>query len=100
MEGRGTDSSNSSSVDGDKYLPFSCNSSTAVFQIVQLYPECFGYHTSWNFPFKFTRCRFGGLLCDTERGSGGIRQRTYSLWDYLDDHDLRGRITPTRRVSC
>ena len=32
-------------------------------------------------------CRFGNMLCDTERereALAGIRQRTYSIWDYLE----------------
>ena len=32
-------------------------------------------------------CRFGTLLCDSERERevvAGVRQRTYCMWDYLD----------------
>jgi len=61
-----------------------------VYQIVKLYPECFEFNTNYLLVFSehVYSCRFGSLLCDTERERemvAGIRQRTHSVWDYLDE---------------
>ena len=63
-----------------------------VFQIVQQYPECFEFNTKYVLLISehLYSCRFGNFLCDTERERelvAGIRQRTHSLWDYLDSRD-------------
>ena len=60
-----------------------------VFQIVNLYPETFEFNTKYLLLLSehVYSCRFGNFLCDTERERelvAGIRQRTRSLWDYLD----------------
>jgi myotubularin-related protein 1/2 len=94
-EGRGNDSSNSTSIDEGQISPIFLQFLDCVYQIVQLFPECFEFTTAYllELSFQVYSCRFGSLLCDTERERellAGIRQRTYSLWDYLDDQpDLR-----------
>lgn len=62
-----------------------------VYQIVQLYPECFEFNTTYllELSFHIYSCRFGSMLCDTERERevlAGIRQRTNSVWDYLEEN--------------
>jgi myotubularin-related protein 1/2 len=61
----------------------------AAYQIVQQYPECFEFNTEYLLQLSehIYSCRFGTFLCDTERERervAGIRQRTDSVWDYLD----------------
>jgi myotubularin-related protein 1/2 len=61
-----------------------------VHQIIKLYPECFEFNTKYLFVLSehIYSCRFGNLLCDTERERelvAGIRQRTHSIWDFLDE---------------
>ena len=61
-----------------------------VYQIVKLYPECFEFNLDYlrELSFHIYSCRFGNMLCDTERERevlAGIRQRTYSVWDHLDE---------------
>eukprot|EP00538_Stauroneis_constricta_P004277 CAMPEP_0119560898 /NCGR_PEP_ID=MMETSP1352-20130426/16134_1 /TAXON_ID=265584 /ORGANISM="Stauroneis constricta, Strain CCMP1120" /LENGTH=883 /DNA_ID=CAMNT_0007608967 /DNA_START=17 /DNA_END=2668 /DNA_ORIENTATION=- len=63
-----------------------------VFQIVQLYPECFEYNTAYILELSDSvySCQFGNMLCDTEREReelASIRQRTYSVWDHLDSQE-------------
>ena len=63
-----------------------------VYQIVHLYPECFEFNTNYLLELSshIYSCRFGSMLCDTERereSLAGIRQRTYSVWDHLDTKD-------------
>jgi myotubularin-related protein 1/2 len=60
-----------------------------VYQIVQLFPECFEFNTEYllELSFNIYSNRFGTTLCDSERDRelvAQIRQRTYSLWDHLD----------------
>jgi len=63
-----------------------------VYQIVNQYPDCFEYNTKYLLVVSehVYSCRFGNFLCDTERERelvAGIRQRTHSLWDYLDERE-------------
>ena len=60
-----------------------------VYQIVHLFPECFEFNAQYllDLSFHVYSCRFGNMLCDTERERetlAGIRLRTYSVWEYLD----------------
>jgi myotubularin-related protein 1/2 len=91
-EGRNGDNNKSSSAtqnDEGQISPIFLQFLDCVFQVVQLYPECFEFNTNYllEFSFHVYSCRFGSMLCDTERERevlAGIRQRTYSVWDYLD----------------
>jgi len=63
-----------------------------VYQIVNQYPDYFEFNTKYLLLLSehVYSCRFGTLLCDTERERevvAGIRQRTFCLWDYLDSMD-------------
>ncbi len=60
-----------------------------VFQIVSQYPDFFEFNTQYILLISehVYSCRFGTLLCDTERereAVASIRQRTHCLWEYLD----------------
>lgn len=63
-----------------------------VYQLVAQYPECFEFNTKYLLCLSehIYSCRFGNFLCDTERERemvAGIRQRTHSLFDYLDGRE-------------
>jgi hypothetical protein len=91
-EGRSDNKSGSaqtSSTDEGQISPIFLQFIDCVYQIVQLYPECFEFNTKYllELSFQVYSCRFGSMLCDTERERellAGIRQRTYAVWDYLD----------------
>lgn len=60
-----------------------------VFQLVNQFPDYFEFNTRYLLLLSehIYSCRFGTLLCDSERERevvAGIRQRTYCMWDYLD----------------
>lgn len=60
-----------------------------VFQIVNQYPDYFEFNTKYLLLLSehVYSCRFGTLLCDSERERetvASIRQRTPCLWEYLD----------------
>jgi len=60
-----------------------------VFQLVNQFPDYFEFNTRYLLLLSehIYSCRFGTLLCDSERERevvAGIRQRTYCLWDFLD----------------
>ena len=60
-----------------------------VYQIVRQYPDCFEFNPHYLYCVSehIYSCRFGNFLCDTERERelvAGLRQRTHSLWDYLE----------------
>lgn len=79
----------SSSNDEGQISPIFLQFVDCVYQIVQLFPECFEFNTRYllELSFHIYSCRFGTMLCDTERERellAGIRLRTYSLWDYLE----------------
>ena len=62
------------------------------FQLVNQYPEYFEFNAEYLLVLSehVYSCRFGTLLCDTERERelvAGIRQRTHCLWEYLDSRD-------------
>ena len=59
-----------------------------VYQLVSLYPDAFEITTRYLLDLSdhVYSCRFGNFLCDTERERetvAGIRQRTHSIWDFL-----------------
>lgn len=60
-----------------------------VFQLVNQFPNYFEFSTRYLLLVSehIYSCRFGTLLCDSERERevvAGVRQRTYCMWDYLD----------------
>jgi myotubularin-related protein 1/2 len=60
-----------------------------VFQLVIQFPNYFEFSTRYLLLVSehIYSCRFGTLLCDSERERevvAGVRQRTYCMWDYLD----------------
>lgn len=89
-EGRNSNAtSQSSGNDEGQISPIFLQFLDCVYQIVQLYPDAFEFNTEYllEFSFHVYSCRFGSLLCDTERERElmvGIRQRTFSIWDHLD----------------
>lgn len=93
-EGRGETGAQSSgavSSDEGQISPIFLQFLDCVHQIVELYPEAFEFNTKYLLVFSehVYSCRFGNLLCDTERERemvAGIRQRTHSIWDFLDEH--------------
>jgi myotubularin-related protein 1/2 len=88
-EGRSQTATTPQSNDEGQISPIFLQFLDCVFQMVQLYPEGFEFNTQYllELSFHIYSCRFGTMLCDTERERedlAGIRLRTYSLWDYLD----------------
>ena len=60
-----------------------------VFQLVNQFPDYFEFNTRYILLLSehIYSCRFGTLLCDSERERevvAAIRQRTYCMWEYLD----------------
>lgn len=60
-----------------------------VFQLVNQFPDHFEFNTRYLLLLSehVYSCRFGTLLCDSERERevvAGIRQRTYCMWEYLE----------------
>jgi myotubularin-related protein 1/2 len=60
-----------------------------VFQLVNQFPNYFEFNARYLLLLSenIYSCRFGTLLCDSERERevvAGIRQRTYCMWEYLD----------------
>lgn len=95
-EGRGdsgtSNVSGAPSVDEGQISPIFIQFLDCVFQLVNQYPECFEFNAKYLLIVSehVYSCRFGTFLCDTERERelvAGIRQRTYSLWDYLESRD-------------
>jgi len=69
-----------------------------VFQLVNQFPDYFEFNARYLLLLSehVYSCRFGTLLCDTERERevvAGTRQRTYCLWDYLES--LPGLVNPS-----
>lgn len=90
-EGKGGDQngSGSSSSQSDEISPIFLQFVDCVFQIVNQYPDYFEFNTRYLLLLSehIYSCRFGTLLCDTERERevvASIRQRTYCLWEYLE----------------
>ena len=80
---------NSSAADEGQISPIFLQFLDCVWQLVNQYPECFEFTAGYLLELSnhIYSCRFGNMLCDTERERelvAGIRQRTYSLWDHLD----------------
>lgn len=91
-EGRGNEDTKTTSSDEGQISPIFLQFLDCVYQIVSLYPECFEFNTKYLLLLSehVYSCRFGSFLCDTERERemvAGIRQRTHSVWDYLDGRD-------------
>lgn len=87
-EGR-NDSKSTSQNDEGQISPIFLQFVDCVYQIVNLHPNAFEFNAQYllELSFHIYSCRFGSMLCDTERErevGAQIRQRTYSLWDYLD----------------
>mmetsp|Transcript_14519 Transcript_14519/g.30004 ORF Transcript_14519/g.30004 Transcript_14519/m.30004 type:complete len:435 (+) Transcript_14519:2241-3545(+) len=60
-----------------------------IFQLVNQFPDYFEFNARYLLLLSehIYSCRFGTLLCDSERERevvAGIRQRTYCMWEYLD----------------
>jgi len=60
-----------------------------VFQLVNQFPDYFEFNPRYLLLLSehVYSCRFGTLLCDSERERevvAGTRQRTYCIWKYLD----------------
>mmetsp|Transcript_4414 Transcript_4414/g.5104 ORF Transcript_4414/g.5104 Transcript_4414/m.5104 type:complete len:826 (+) Transcript_4414:284-2761(+) len=63
-----------------------------VYQLVNLFPEKFEFNPTYLLVLSenLHSCRFGTLLCDTERERelvANIRQRTHSIWEYLESRE-------------
>jgi Myotubularin-like phosphatase domain len=79
-----------STMDEGQISPILIQFLDAVYQVVRLYPEAFEFNTKYLLLLSehVYSCRFGNFLCDTERereAVAGIRQRTHSVWDYLEE---------------
>lgn len=90
-EGKGSEQngSGSSSALGEDVSPIFLQFLDCVFQIVNQYPDYFEFNTKYLLLISehIYSCRFGTLLCDTERERevvATIRQRTFCLWEYLE----------------
>ena len=82
-------SDGSSSVNQGQISPIFLQFLDCVWQLVNQYPECFEFTPAYLLELSdhIYSCRFGNMLCDTERERelvAGIRQRTRSVWDYLE----------------
>jgi len=76
-------------VDEGQISPVFMQFMDCVYQLVALYPDAFEFSTRYLLDLSdhVYSCRFGNFLCDTERereAVAGIRQRTHSVWDFLD----------------
>lgn len=90
--GHGESSANSTSGDEGQNSPIFLQFLDCVYQIVKLMPEAFEYNRKYVLEIadNLYSCRFGNFLCDTERERevvASLRQRTHSLWDYLDESE-------------
>ena len=88
-EGRGSDNPSSSGTDEGQISPIFLQFLDCVYQLIALFPEKFEFNEKYLLVLSehIYSCRFGTLLCDTERERelvAGIRQRTHSVWDYLE----------------
>jgi hypothetical protein len=92
-EGKGdrsnTNGSSGSQIDEGQISPIFIQFLDCVWQIVNQYPEHFEFNAKYILTISehVYSCRFGTLLCDTERERevvASIRQRTNCLWEYLD----------------
>jgi myotubularin-related protein 1/2 len=88
-EGRGSDNPSSSGSDEGQIAPIFIQFLDCVYQLIHLFPEKFEFNEMYLLVLSehIYSCRFGTLLCDTERERelvAGIRQRTHSVWDFLE----------------
>jgi len=86
-----TASGSISGQDGDEgqIAPIFIQFLDCTYQIVNQYPDYFEYNCKYLLLLSehVYSCRFGTLLCDTERERevlASIRKRTPCLWEYLD----------------
>mmetsp|Transcript_27117 Transcript_27117/g.41614 ORF Transcript_27117/g.41614 Transcript_27117/m.41614 type:complete len:761 (+) Transcript_27117:531-2813(+) len=95
-EGRGEGVS--ASGDEGQVSPIFLQFLDCVYQLVHMYPQYFEFTEDYLLELSdhVYSCRFGTLLCDTERERelvAGIRQRTYCLWDHLESHPKASRVS-------
>jgi Myotubularin-like phosphatase domain len=81
---------NGSTIDEGQVSPIFLQFIDCVYQVVRLYPEAFEFNTKYLLLLTehIYSGRFGNFLCDSEREReivAGVRQRTHSVWDYLDE---------------
>eukprot|EP00977_Amphora_coffeiformis_P019417 scaffold7221_cov165-Amphora_coffeaeformis.AAC.10 len=92
-EGRSQDATTAAPIpnhDEGQVSPIFIQFLDAVFQVVNQYPEAFEFNAKYLVYISdhVYSCRFGNFLCDSERERervAGLRQRTHSLWDHLDE---------------
>lgn len=104
-EGRGGDSSTSGGSDEGQISPIFIQFLDCVYQLIKPFPEKFEFNEMYLLVLSehTYSCRFGTLLCDTERERelvAGIRQRTHSVWDYLESRPdcLNESYKPSTKV--
>uniref|UniRef100_A0A7S1D538 Myotubularin phosphatase domain-containing protein n=1 Tax=Cyclophora tenuis TaxID=216820 RepID=A0A7S1D538_CYCTE len=95
-EGRGGEGPNVG--DDSQISPIFIQFIDAAYQLVNLFPSEFEITPLYlkELASHVYSCRFGTLLCDTERERelvAGIRQRTHSVWDHLE------RLEGTRNLD-
>ena len=106
-EGRSVEGNNpvANSSDDGQVSPIFLQFLDCVYQLVSQYPECFEFNTRYLLLLSdhLYSCRFGTFLCDTERERemvAGIRQRTESVFDYLESRsDVRSPLYSTEKSS-
>lgn len=108
-EGRGDNNNGSSGpqVDEGQRSPIFIQFLDCVFQIVNQYPDYFEFNTKYLLLISehVYSCRFGTLLCDTEKERevvASVRQRTHCLWEYLDSSPElvnKNYVRPTVKVD-
>ena len=86
---RGGGSSSNGQGDEGQVSPIFIQFLDCVFQMVDQFPDYFEFNTKYLLVLSehVYSCRFGTLLCDTERERevvASIRQRTHCVWEYLD----------------
>ena len=90
-------------IDEGQISPIFLQFLDCVWQIVNQYPECFEITTDYilELSHHIYSCRFGNMLCDTERERelvAGIRQRTYSVWDHLEQDPDDPKSDPNAKL--
>lgn len=89
-EGRGDKGNiNEKQSDDSQRSPIFIQFLDCVWQILNQYPDYFEFNSKYLLTISehVYSCRFGNLLCDTEKErevNASIRQRTPCLWEYLD----------------
>jgi len=99
-EGRNDNTNSNSGNDGGQIAPIFLQFLDCVYQLVSLFPECFEFNTKYLLLCSehVYSCRFGNFLCDSEREReelAGIRQRTFSIWDYLENERKEETLNPS-----